>query len=266
MVTRGISRGARKLARTPSLSKKKKNDMFLFSGGTQSSVQVYMDELNRFACFSGLQVNNQKSAIFLAGVSDEVRNDLVNITGFSLGRFPMRYLGVPLISTRLTHSDCMPLIQRITARIQSWTSKSLSYAGRLQLIASVLYSIQLYWCSLFIIIPKYTISKIEQSLSSFLWSGNSDSARRAKIKWESVCLPKEEGGLALRCIKDLNDSNVMKHVWNLFYKKDSLWVAWVQRFYLRQGSLWNAKGPNEVFLELAENPSTKRENQTPDKA
>ena len=91
------------------------DDMFLFSGGTLSSVQVYMDELNRSACFSGLQVNNQKSAIFIAGVSDEVRNDLVNITGFSLGRFPMRYLGVPLISTRLTHSDCMPLLQRITA-------------------------------------------------------------------------------------------------------------------------------------------------------
>ena len=218
------------------------DDMFLFSGGTHSSVQVFMDELSRFASFSGLQVNKQKSAIFLAGVSDEVRNDLLNATGYSLGRFPMRYLGVPLISTRLTHRDCMPLIQRITARIQSWTSNSLSYAGRLQLISSVLYSIQLYWCSLFII-PKYTISKIEQSLSSFLWSGNSGSARRAKINWESVCLPKEEGGLGLRRVKDLNDSNVMKHIWNLFYKKDSLWVAWVRRFYLRQGSLWNAKVP-----------------------
>ena len=154
----------------------------------------------------------------------------------------MRYLGVPLISTRLTHADCMPLIQRITARIQSWTSKALSYAGRLQLIASVVYSIQLYWCSLFII-PKYTIYKIEQLFGSFLWSGNSFGARRAKMKWEFVCLPKEEGGLGLRRVKDLNDSNVMKYVWNLVYKKDSLWVAWVRRFYLRQGSLWSAKVP-----------------------
>ena len=218
------------------------DDMFIFFGGTHSSVQVIMDELNRFACFSGLQVNKQKSAIFLAGVSDDVKNNILNTTGFSLGKFPMRYLGVPLISTRLTHGDCMPLIQRITARIRLWTSKSLSYASRLQLIASVLYSIQLYWCSLFII-PKYTISKIEHSLSSFLWSGNAGSARRAKIKWESVCLPKEEGGLGLRRVKDLNDSNVMKHIWNLFYKKDSLWVAWVWRFYMRQGSLWNAKVP-----------------------
>ena len=128
----------------------------------------------------------------------------------------MKYLGVPLISTRLTHGDCLPLLQRITARIQSWTSKSISYDGRLQLITSVLYSIQLYWCSLFII-PKYTISKIEQSFSSFFWSRNSGSARRAKIKWESVCLPKEEGGLGLRRIKDLNDSNVMISVQKVLF-------------------------------------------------
>ena len=82
------------------------DDMFLFSRGTRSSVQVFMDELNKFACFSGLQVNKQKSAIFLAGVSDEVKNDLLNTTGFCLGRFPIKYLVVPLISTRLTHGDC----------------------------------------------------------------------------------------------------------------------------------------------------------------
>ena len=135
------------------------DDMFLFAGGTRYSVQVIMDELNRFERFSRLQVNKQKSAIFLTEVNDDVKNDLLNITGFSLGSFPMKYLGVPLISTRLSHRDCQPLLDKIIARIQSWISRSLSYARRLQLISSVLYSIQTYWCSLFII-PKYTISKI----------------------------------------------------------------------------------------------------------
>ena len=177
--------------------------------------------------------------------SEEVRNDLLNATGFNLGSFPMKYLGVPLISTRLNQSDCQPLLDKIMTRIQSWTSRSLSYAGRLQLISSVLYSIQMYWCSLFII-PKYTITKIEQILSRFLWSGSLGNSHRAKIKWETVCLPKEEeGGLGLRRVKDLNDANIMKHIWNLFYRKDSLWVAWVQRMYLKHGSLWCAKVPSQ---------------------
>ena len=211
------------------------NDMFLFSGGTNSNVQVIMDELNRFESFSGLQVNKLKSTIFLAEVNDEVRNVLLNTTRFSLGSFPMKYLGVPLISTRLSHSDCQPLLDKIMAKLQSWTSRSLSYAGRLQLISSVLYSIQMYWCSMFII-PKLTISKIEQTLRSFLWSGNLGNSHRVKIKW---------GSLGLHRVKDLNDANIMKHICNLFYRKDSLWVAWVQRLYLKQGSLWCAKVPSK---------------------
>ena len=118
------------------------DDIFLFAGATSSSVQVIMDELNRFENFFGLQVNKQKSAIFLAGVNDDVKNDLLNITGFCLGSLLMKYLGVPLISTRLSHYDCQPLLDKILARIQAWTSRSLSYAGRLQLISSVLYNIQ----------------------------------------------------------------------------------------------------------------------------
>ena len=120
----------------------------------------------------------------------------------------MKYLGVPLISTRLSHCDCQPLLEKIMAKIQSWTSRALSYAGRLQLIGYMLYSIQLYWCSMFII-PKYTISKIEQFFSSFLWAGKLGNSRRAKVRWESVCLPKEEGMLGLRRIKYSNDTNML---------------------------------------------------------
>ena len=202
-----------------------------------------MGELVKFEQFSGLQVNKQKSAIFMAGLSDDIKTDFLNTTGFGLGRFPMKYLGVPLISTRLSQSDCQPLLDKILGIIHSWTSRALSYAGRLQLIGSVLYSIQQYWCSLFVI-PKFTIAKIEQAFISFLWSGKTGNSHRAKISWESVSLPKEEGGLGMRRIKDSNDANVMKHIWNLFYRKDSLWVAWVRRRYLRSRSLWCAKIPS----------------------
>ena len=140
-------------------------------------------------------------------------------------------------------TPCNPLSNRVMARIQSWTSRSLSFAGRLQLISSVLYSIQTYWCSMFII-PKFTCYKIEQIFSGFLWSGTDVNARRAKVGWKSLCLPKEEGGIGLRRVKDWNDATIMKHIWNLFYRKDSIWVAWVREVLLRQGSVWNARIPS----------------------
>ena len=98
-------------------------NMFLFAGGTNSSVQVIMDEQNRFGSFLGLQVNKDKSIIFLVGVNDDVKNDLLNTTGFSMGSFPMKYHGVPLISRRLSHGDCQPLLDKIMARIQSWNKQ-----------------------------------------------------------------------------------------------------------------------------------------------
>ena len=202
-----------------------------------------MDELARFEVFSGMQVNNQKSTVFFAGIDDSVKANILDMTGFSLGNLPMKYLGLPLISARLFHSDCQPLLDKIMARIQSWTSSSLSFAGRLQLISSVLYSIQTYWCTMFII-PKFTCYKIEQIFSGFLWSGKDVNARRAKVGWKTLCLPKEEGGLGLRRIKDWNDASIMKHIWNLFYRKDSIWVAWVREVLLRQGSIWISKTPS----------------------
>ena len=110
-----------------------------------------MDELAKFEAFSGMQVNKQKSAVFLAAIDDSVRDAILDMTGFRLGSFPIKYLGVPLISSKLSHSDYQPFLDKIIARIQSWTSSSLSFAGRLQLISSVLYSIQAYCCTMFII-------------------------------------------------------------------------------------------------------------------
>jgi len=62
----------------------------------------------------------------------------------------MKYLGVPLISSRLKAVYCKGLMDRITSEVRHWTCRTLSYAGRVQLINSVLFSIQVYWASLFL--------------------------------------------------------------------------------------------------------------------
>lgn len=54
----------------------------------------------------------------------------------------VRYLGVPLLSTKLKHSDCKSAIDRITARTKNWANRDLTYAGRVQLIKNVLFSMQ----------------------------------------------------------------------------------------------------------------------------
>ena len=88
------------------------------------------------------------------------------MTGFKLGILPVRYLGVPLVTRRLSARDCEPLVEKITARITSWSAKLLSYAGRLQLIKSVLFSLQNYWWRNFIL-PKGVMIKVNKLCAGF---------------------------------------------------------------------------------------------------
>jgi hypothetical protein len=54
---------------------------------------------------------------------------ILDVLQFKEGKLPVRYLGVPLISGRLSYSDCNPLIDRLTERMRAWTAKHLSFAG-----------------------------------------------------------------------------------------------------------------------------------------
>ena len=111
------------------------------------------------------------------------------------GALPLKYLGIPLmISSRLRISDCQVVIDSMKKKVQGWSSKSLSYGGRSQLVKSVLMSLENY-CSIFIL-PKKIITVLEQIMSRFLWSG-SDKSSGIKVKWKEICKPLNEGGLGL---------------------------------------------------------------------
>lgn len=58
----------------------------------------------------------------------------------------------------------------------------------------MLFSVQVYWSSIFII-PSKVIKDIESTLMAFLWSGVELKHTSAKVSWDKVCSPKEEGGL-----------------------------------------------------------------------
>ena len=120
------------------------DDLLIFTKGNMESVIGVQNVLKAFYLFSRLQVNCTKCEVFSTGVSRENLMAIQNSTGFKLGTLPVRYLGVPLVTRQLTDRDCAPLVEKITARINTWTSKFLSYAGRFQLIQSVLFSIQNY--------------------------------------------------------------------------------------------------------------------------
>jgi len=83
--------------------------------------------------------------VYLAGIPASTRNEVAVRFPFSISQLPVRYLGLPLVNKRLSIADCIPLQDQVRKRIGSWTSRFLSYAGRLILISLVLWSIYNFW-------------------------------------------------------------------------------------------------------------------------
>ncbi|KAL8091842.1 hypothetical protein AgCh_034194 [Apium graveolens] len=183
------------------------DDLLLFSAADPFSVQILKDSLDEFGSCSGLWPNNAKSNIFSDNVPYDSKVLIHGILDFNVGSLPLRYLGVPLISTRLWVNDCKSLIQKVRDKIDSWENDWLNYAGRVQLASSVLLSLQVYWGSIFIL-PITVTNRIEKLIRNFIWGGKGDSKGKAK--------------------------NIVSH-------KCSLWVKWVHEFRIQNRSFWDIK-------------------------
>lgn len=137
-----------------------------------------------------------------------------------------------MAASRLRATDYGPLIEKISDLIKAWTSLTISYAGRLELLRSVIQGICCYWLAVFPI-PAIIIDRIEGMCRQFLWG-----SKMSHVAWRQVCLPKDEGGLGLRDIRSWNKALLAKTLWNIHLKKDMLWVKWVNEFFLRGCSIW----------------------------
>lgn len=115
------------------------DDLLVFSDGSRHSLTDIKEVLNRFKSFSGLDMNPAKLKIFFGGYSEIEVEVLSGLNGVKVGRLPTRYLGLSLNSKKISYASLQPFIERITNKLHSWTVKTLSFAGRIQLISSVIY-------------------------------------------------------------------------------------------------------------------------------
>ncbi|GJR77101.1 hypothetical protein Tco_0089466 [Tanacetum coccineum] len=156
-----------------------------------------MESLDEFKLVSGLSPSLPKSTVYFCNFLNHIKLAILQVLPFEEGRLPVKYLGVPLVPSRLVYNDCKELIEKVEGRINDWKNKSLSIAGRLQLVQSVIASMHVYWASVFIL-PTRILMDIEQLMRGFLWCQGSMRRGKAKVAWDVVCLRKDEGGLGVR--------------------------------------------------------------------
>ena len=97
------------------------------------------------------------------------------------------------------------------------------------------------------ILPKKVIKSIESILRAFFWSGSELKTSNAKVAWEHLCVPKNEGGLGFKDVECWNKAAITKYIWFLFAGggEKSKWCQWVKSYLLRGRSFWEVKVPND---------------------
>ncbi|XP_073294463.1 uncharacterized protein [Primulina huaijiensis] len=177
------------------------DDLLLLCRGDACSVSMFMRCLNNFGDMAGLRMNISKSNVYLESVSDMVKQEIIEITGFANGDLPFRYLGIPLASKQLRASDYSLLVDAISKKISYWPVIHYLMQGSL-------------------------------SLSDQL-------SRHQPIAWVSLCKPLEAGGFGLKNLRAWNKALIAKTLWNIHNKKDSLWIKWVSHEYGKFNNVWN---------------------------
>jgi hypothetical protein len=69
--------------------------------------------LSCFEQVSGMRIHYDKSELIPLCIDEEEVNTYINIIGCALGKFPIKYLGIPLHYNKLRREDIQPLIDKI---------------------------------------------------------------------------------------------------------------------------------------------------------
>ncbi|KAK9912795.1 hypothetical protein M0R45_036636 [Rubus argutus] len=113
--------------------------------------------------------------------------------GVSIGALPFTYLGVPIFSGRPKRLHFQGLVDKVKSRFSQWRGTSLSMAGRVTFVKSVINSMLSH--SFFVYAwPQTVLMDLRRWVRNFIWSGNVLTCGYSIVAWVKCCAPIDEGG------------------------------------------------------------------------
>lgn len=118
----------------------------------------------------------------------EMANSIAAISGSPLTACLGKYLGVPLIHTKVTKLTYHEIVDKVHKRLASWKCHMLSMAGRLTPLQSITTAIPIYSMQSSQL-PASICDKLDQINRNFLWGHTDDKGKIHLVKWSNVCKP-----------------------------------------------------------------------------
>lgn len=173
------------------------DDTMLYAPYSVDALDSIRDALDTFCLASGALINWTKSSGFLVGVEDAcVWGQDVGFTWLAPGQ-SCRYLGFQIGIDVSSTQQFDPVLASIRRKLCHWWAMHLSLAGRALVVNQVLLATAWFITSCWMLQPRVS-SQLKRLVRNFLWAG-SDGTRdtRARVRWSTVILPLEEGGLGI---------------------------------------------------------------------
>eukprot|EP00253_Pinus_taeda_P007130 PITA_07130 len=208
------------------------DDTMLFGYPSVQEASRFKALLNDFSEASSTNVNCSKSQIFFFHTPPSVKSAVARILGFPSASLPSKYLGAPLTASAIKHSTWQSLLEKLESRLNLWTHRTLNLVSQAVLIKSVLQAMPLYMFSI-LAAPKWVLKKIRNLQRCFLWGSTTTNHKWALVKWATVCMPKDKGGIRPRDPKHSNTIMGAKIWWQWDTNPDKPWAK-----------LWTAKYAN----------------------
>lgn len=103
------------------------DDLLVFANGERRLVSSLVQTLKVYEKWSGQLINKDKLALFFSKhIIMSRRRSLLRLNGFVEGKFPLTYLGVPLVSGWLTSRDLESFVRKIKNKMVGWKLTLLS--------------------------------------------------------------------------------------------------------------------------------------------
>ncbi|PKU79643.1 Putative ribonuclease H protein [Dendrobium catenatum] len=222
------------------------DDLLVFSKANIDEAACLKDILARFAASSGLTISPAKSSI-LFSKNCHLCEDICNLLNIQQTLRPIRYLGLPIFSKKLTQLDYQPLITKITKALEGRKAKLLSFGGRIQFLRYTIFNSIAYWIR-GSIIPKYCLKSLNKLCSRFLFGRDIAVRKLRLIAWKDTCVPKTNGGLGLPSLDSLSYSFSCSMIWRFLNNNGLLFNCWRDLY----NSLWspNPKHTSPYWKQL----------------
>jgi hypothetical protein len=185
------------------------DDVILFAHPSVNEANAIRELLRIFGDASGLRTNLAKCSITEIYGAQDTLADVQRILGCQVAQFPIRYLGLPLSTSKVPKAAIHSCVDAVARRLPTCHGPLMARSGRLVWIKSVLSAVPIY-SMIADGLPPWATNECRR----FLWAGKDGAVRgKCMVAWQACTRPTELGGLGITDLRLARIAFQAKWIW-----------------------------------------------------